>query len=210
MESELIESVRVGRSLYLRPCKELVYFWKKKKENPEENNRSKNRTFYIWNDFVLKMKQTVLKIEPISTLAISTPTIRTPIEDGSNHSKNETKKEPPKSTPVWNAYSRAYLNRYRVSPLRGVKVNTLLGQFVDQVGKEYAPEVAAYYISLNDQWYQKKGHDVATLLQNAQSIYTQWATGTNNTTQDYRKTERITRAGNDVTEIEAKIRRGEL
>jgi len=117
--------------------------------------------------------------------------------------------EPAKSTPTWNAYSRAYLNRYRVSPLRGAKVNKLLCQFVDQVGAGDAPAVAAYYLNLNEQWYQKKGHDVATLLQNAQSIYTQWATGTNKTSGDYKTGERRSKMAQTIQNIKDKRNRGE-
>lgn len=210
MESGLVENIRVGRSLYLRASKEVVYFWKKTKKNEAETNRSKNRTFYIWNDFVLNLEHTVLKIEPISTPAISTPIISTPRDDSENRSKNETGKEPAKSTQTWNAYSRAYLERYPRSPYRDASVNTLLCKFVDKVGKEDAPMIAAYYISLNDQWYVKKGHDVATLLQNAQSIANQWAAGTNQTSLDYRNQERTSNNQSVQQKIEQRINAGEL
>lgn len=193
IESGIIESIKVSRSLYLKPSDELVYFWKKTKVREEKEHRSKNRTFYIWNDYILKMKRIVLKIEPIRTPAISTPIIRTPVNDSQNRSKNE-----PKSTETWNAYSRAYLQRYHVAPLRGAKVNSLLCQFVDVVGIEQAPLVAAYYVTLNESWYQKKAHDIPTLVTNAQSIFTQWARGENKTSTDYRQTERRSSMANNV------------
>jgi len=116
----------------------------------------------------------------------------------------------PKSSRTWDSYSRAYLHRYRVAPNRSAKVNKLLCLFVDEVGQDDAPQIAAYYLNLNERWYQQKAHDVPTLLQSATAIRTQWATGTNKTNKDYQKTERISRSNTDMSEIEAKIRRGDL
>ena len=121
--------------------------------------------------------------------------------------KTETK---PKSTQTRNAYERAYLKRYAVSPLRGAKVNSLLCQFVDQVGYDDAPLIAEYYVGLNDQWYVKKAHDVATMLQNAQAIRTQWATGTNKTSIDYRNQERTSNNQSVQQRIEQRVMAGEL
>ena len=115
-----------------------------------------------------------------------------------------------KSTATWNAYSRAYLHRYRDAPLRNAKVSKLLCQFVDQVGADDAPMIAAYYLTLDDQWYQKKSHDVPTLLQNAQGIRTQWATGTNRTSQQIRQTERMSGNAQAVNEVKQMIREGRV
>jgi len=60
IDSGIVNSIKVGRSLYLKASPELVYFWKLKKDRQPESNRSKNRTFYNWNDYVLKMKRIVL------------------------------------------------------------------------------------------------------------------------------------------------------
>ncbi len=127
-----------------------------------------------------------------------------PSDKGADGSKNG------KSTETWNAYSRAYLNRYSVSPLRNAKVSKLLCSLVDHVGSDNAPHVASYYVSLNDQWYIKKGHDVATLVQNAQAVYTQWANGTNHTSQQARETERRSHMQSVGESLIAKINRGEL
>jgi len=117
-------------------------------------------------------------------------------------------KQPAKSTATWNAYSRAYLERYPRSPYRCAKVNKLLCQFVDVVGQDEAPLIAAYYIALDDQWYVKKGHDVATLLQNAQSIANQWAAGTNHTSSDYRQHEKRSSLSNNMDQAMQNIERG--
>jgi hypothetical protein len=120
--------------------------------------------------------------------------------------QNKNKEKPAgKSTETWNAYSYAYLGRYPRAPYRDASVNSLLCKFVDKVGKEDAPFIAAYYLTLDDQWYVKKGHDVATLLQNAQSIANQWAAGTNNTSINYRQNERTNHNLNVANRVIAKL-----
>lgn len=124
--------------------------------------------------------------------------------------KVKTNRAKGKSTETWNAYSKAYLQRYDVAPPRGAKVNTLLCQLVDLLGTDQAPLVAAYYLQLNDRWYQQKSHDVPTLIQNAQAIFTQWARGTNQTSIDYRNQERSSNNQNVQQKVEQRILAGKL
>jgi DNA-binding transcriptional regulator YhcF (GntR family) len=177
-------------------------FKSSQKRNSSENgtviNSTKNGTHTSTKNGTLKASQKRYA-EPPSLL-------NHPIEPP----KESAKPEKPKSTETWNAYSRAYLERYPRSPYRCAKVNKLLCQFVDIVGKDEAPMIAAYYVQLNDQWYVKKGHDVPTLLQNAQSIANQWAAGTNQTSLDYRNQERTSNNQNVQQRIEQRINAGEL
>ena len=77
---------------------------------------------------------------------------------------------------VWEAYSAAYFTRYGVDPVRNGKVNGQLAQLVTRLGKEEAPQVAAFFLGHNDQWYLKNAHAVGCLLSNAEALRTQWAT----------------------------------
>lgn len=124
--------------------------------------------------------------------------------------KQPKKQTEPKSKQTWIAYANAYRNRYGHEPVRSAKVNSLLCNFVDQVGKEDAPMIAEYYLYLNDSWYQKKYHDVATLLQNAQAIRTQWLNQTNLTGQDFRMSEKTSSRLNTHNEVLRAIRDGEI
>ena len=146
-------------------------------------NRPKNGTINRPKNGTIKSSQKRYA-EPPSLLnhPIEPPNI------AAKQKKTTTKK--PKSTATWLAYEKAYHRRYGVAPLRNAKVSKQLCMLVDQVGAENAPLVAAYYLTIMDSWYLKKSHDVSTLLQNAQAIFTQWATGTNKTSRDHQQQER--------------------
>lgn len=208
-ERSIISIIKVGRSYYIKPDESLIFFWKKSKFDrldSSETNRSKNRTFQKWNDYVLKSERIVLKSEPIRTPAISTPMISTPIEKKQNSSKTKTVD----TKKTWEFYAKAYLERHNSDCLRNAMVNTQMKKFVQMVGAKDSPYIAQYYLSLNDSWYLKKYHDVGSLLQNAQAIRTQWLNQTNRTTIDHRNTERQSSTLSAVNSVKQKIARGEL
>jgi DNA-binding transcriptional regulator YhcF (GntR family) len=136
------------------------------------------------------------------------PINHTVIETGSNLATVKTKSEP-KSKATWLAYANAYKNRYGHEPIRSAKVNKQLCLLVDEVGQD-APMIAEYYLYLNDNWYQKKGHDVSTLLQNAQAIRTQWLNQSNKTSIDHRTNERRSSTLDAANRVKAQIARGEF
>ncbi|WP_348529843.1 hypothetical protein [Pseudomonas sp. Pc102] len=78
---------------------------------------------------------------------------------------------------VWNAYADAYHGKYGVEPLRNAKVNGQVKQLVARIPRAEAPSVAAYYLTLNDQFYTRGMHEFGLLLSRAEAIRTQWATG---------------------------------
>jgi len=83
-----------------------------------------------------------------------------------------------KSAETFKAYSAAYEIRYKAKPVRNTSVSSKLCQFVDRVGVEEAPLIAAYFVSHNNEWYVKNGHQVGALLQDAEKLRTEWATNT--------------------------------
>lgn len=78
---------------------------------------------------------------------------------------------------TWASYSSAFVERYAVAPVRNAKVNAQIAQFVERIGAEEAPAVAAFYVTINNAFYVQKGHSVDILLKDAESIRTQWARG---------------------------------
>ena len=92
-----------------------------------------------------------------------------------------TRKQAPqreaKSAATWNAYADVYRQRYGVEPVRNAKVNAQLAQVVSRLGAEDAPQVAAFYVRHNAQWYVTKGHCVDALLADCEKLRTEWATG---------------------------------
>jgi len=78
---------------------------------------------------------------------------------------------------AWRAYCEAYYSRYGVAPVRNQKINAQVKQFVQRVGMDCAPDIARFYLTLNDAFLVRKLHPVGSLLADAESLYTQWATG---------------------------------
>jgi hypothetical protein len=82
-----------------------------------------------------------------------------------------------KTYETWKAYSEAYLGRYGNLPLWNKAVGGKLAQVVARVGKENAPLVAAFYLTINDAFYVRKLHPVGNLLADCESIYSQMVNG---------------------------------
>lgn len=109
---------------------------------------------------------------------------------------------------AWNAYENAYTSRYGVHPVRNKTINSILKQVVVRLGINEAPLVAAFYLSHNDPFYVRKRHPVGLLLQDAESLRTQWATGTKATTGEMKNAEFKDNVVEQVKRIEA-LRQGE-
>lgn len=86
-------------------------------------------------------------------------------------------KKPAKGEHTWAAYAGAYENRHGVPPVRNATTNGQIARLVDRLGAEEAPQVAAFYVNHNNQYYVAKGHSVGLLLQDAEKLRTEWATG---------------------------------
>lgn len=80
---------------------------------------------------------------------------------------------------TWLAYSNAYFDRYGTEPVRNAKINSQIKQFVQRIGGEESPHVAANYVKDNNSYYVSRLHSVDSLLADAEKLRTQWATGKN-------------------------------
>lgn len=83
-----------------------------------------------------------------------------------------------KTTATWNAYAAAYERRYKTKPVRSAKASGQLAKFVDVIGSQEAPQVAAFYVRSSERFYEQAYHSVDLLLRDAPKLRTQWATGT--------------------------------
>ncbi|MFY0184293.1 helix-turn-helix domain-containing protein [Stenotrophomonas sp. PUT21] len=77
---------------------------------------------------------------------------------------------------TWAAYRTAYRLRHGVDPVRNAKVNTNVRDLVKRLGREEAPQVAGWFLSVNEQYAVKRMHDLGVLLAGAEAYRTQWAT----------------------------------
>lgn len=78
---------------------------------------------------------------------------------------------------TWVAYATAFFNRYGTEPVRNASVSSCIKNFVKRLGHEESPLVAAHYLLNNSSWYVTKGHAVSSMLQDAEKLRMEWATG---------------------------------
>jgi len=115
-------------------------------------------------------------------------------------------KAKPLTAEIWTAYSGAYFDRYGTEPVRNAKINTQLKQFIERVGQREAPQVAAYYVSLNTGWYVQKLHSIGVMLTDAEALRTQWATNTQVTSTAARQKERTSHNAGVVAQVQKELR----
>lgn len=95
-----------------------------------------------------------------------------------------------KARPTWKAYEAAYFGRYKVKPLRDRKNNALMLKFVDRVGVEEAPGIAAFYVAHSGQWYVRRAHSLDMLVNDADKLRTEWRAGRRITDSEARRLDR--------------------
>ncbi len=78
---------------------------------------------------------------------------------------------------TWEAYSKAYLGKYGVAPVRNRSVNGQLAQFVGKLGAEESPLVAAFYLTHKNGFYVSAMHPVSLMLRDAEKLRTECVTG---------------------------------
>jgi len=87
------------------------------------------------------------------------------------------KDEDCKTFKAWANYAIAYEKVYSVWPLWNRTTAGQMGHFIDKVGAESAPKLAAHYLKLKDRAYLQSSHDVALMLRDAQAINTSYHNG---------------------------------
>jgi uncharacterized protein YdaU (DUF1376 family) len=100
------------------------------------------------------------------------------------------------TVPTWEAYSKSYVHRYGTPPIRDRKVNSILAQLVERLGRDEAPEVAAFYLSHNRQVYVVNRHPVNLLLRDAEGLRTDWITNRRSTEAEARQADKTQAVGN--------------
>lgn len=79
---------------------------------------------------------------------------------------------------TWAAFAAAFEQRYGTRPVRNASVSAKVKQFVQRIGHDESPLVAAFYVErVNDSFVVRKVHDVGLLLSGAEGYRTQWAAG---------------------------------
>jgi len=142
--------------------------------------------------------------QPSQPLVAAASAASTARQGGGNGS---IKPEAPTSK-TWAAYTEAYQHRHGVEPVRNRQMNSMMKQFVERIGVEESPGVAAFYVVSNRGLYVSAKHPVNLLLRDAESLRTEWATGNQGTETQARSTDKTAAIGNVfgklIAETEAK------
>lgn len=109
--------------------------------------------------------------------------------------------DPPPESATWESYATAYRERYRVDPVSNAKVRSQISQFCRRIPRDEAPSVAAFYVGLNKAFYVQSGHPVGPLLQDCESLRTQWVTGRTLTVAAARQADATQARGNVFREL---------
>lgn len=107
---------------------------------------------------------------------------------------------------TWAAYRVAYRERHGVDPVRNAKVNTNVKDLVKRLGRDEAPLVAGWFVSVNEQYAVKRMHDLSVLLAGAEAYRTQWATGRQVTAASAQQQDQTQSNANAADEAKAKLR----
>jgi hypothetical protein len=110
------------------------------------------------------------------------------------------------SVAVWEAYAEAYHARYGDWPVRNARVNSQLAQFAARVPASEAPDIARHYLRSNYARYVGKGHTAGCLLEDAEKLRTEWATGKHGTAHAAREADKRTGRGEAYREMFAELR----
>lgn len=105
---------------------------------------------------------------------------QTPTSTSSSAAVRKPRSRPADSTkigPTWESYARAFNDRYGIPPTANAKVYGQVSKFIDRVGAEEAPAIAAWYVGNNKRAYANGMHCTDLLLRDAEALRAQWATG---------------------------------
>lgn len=110
---------------------------------------------------------------------------------------------------TWDGYKQAYQARYGAEPIRNAKVNGQVAHFCTRVPHSEAPSVAAYYLLSNNARYVASGHAWGPLVQDAEKLRTEWATGRSGTVHAAQQADKQQSKGADMQALIEKLKREE-
>lgn len=109
---------------------------------------------------------------------------------------------------TWAAYAVAYRNRHGAMPVRNAKVNANVKQIVQRLGRIEAPQVAGWFLRVNERMVVQGMHDLGLLLARCEAYRTQWATGRQVTETSARHTDQTQSNVSAADEAKALLRQG--
>lgn len=106
---------------------------------------------------------------------------------------------------IWEAYKSAYEKKYRVTPVRNAKTNSIISALGKRLGTE-AVQVVEFFVGHPSSFYINKTHDISCCLADAESLRTQMVRGKAITRSDLRRYEQA----QERNSLREAIERGEI
>ena len=106
-----------------------------------------------------------------------------------------------RTRPAREAYSKAYERRWEVPPTWDKQANSCMAAFVEKVGSDDAPGIAAFYVGHNRQDYVRAKHDVTLLVRDARGLRTEWQTGRKVTDTEARQADSMAARGDQAQRL---------
>lgn len=153
---------------------------------------AKSVTESVTDDKVREVKVSEVKVSEVKSIEKQ----KTPSAEAAGATGNGGELVPtetPRKTAAratWEAYSDAYFERYNAEPVRNKTINSQILSFVDRLGFEAAPEVAAFFLTHKGARYVARMHSVGDMLVDAEKLHTEWQTGQQMTTAAARQSDR--------------------
>jgi hypothetical protein len=107
---------------------------------------------------------------------------------------------------TWDAYRTAYAARYGTEPVRNALTNANILAFVKRVGAPEAPHIAAWFLGHKGAKYVANTHHTKLLMQDAESLRTQWATNRQTTATAARQADKLGATGDALQTYLGSIR----
>lgn len=86
--------------------------------------------------------------------------------------RRKAENKPSDGSLIFEAYSEAYQQRYKLEPLRNAKVNSICAQIAKQVPLDEAKAIMHFYLRQNVSWYVQKGHAIEYAQKDLQALRT--------------------------------------
>ena len=106
---------------------------------------------------------------------------------------------------TWAAYADAYERRYGAAPVRNAKVSTQVKTFVQRIGHDESLSIAEWFVAHPGGYYVSRMHDFGCLLNDAEKLRTEWATGRVMTQGRARQSDRTGTTGAALAEVLAEL-----
>lgn len=100
------------------------------------------------------------------------------LDDSNVNCKTKKKeKQPTGGSLIFEAYSRAYFDRYGFDPTRGKEANRWAKKIYEEVGTDEGCQLVAHYVAMNKQWFLQKGHAIEWCFRDLTEVKRSYITG---------------------------------